>query len=65
VPVGRPAVSLSPRPARKKRFIAGAGIGMAYQALVMIVGFGLRRFYYGDGPARFWFVAVGTQILVI
>jgi len=64
VPVAAGPVSLSPRPARTKRFIAGAGIGYAYQALVMIVGlwftpFLLRRL----GQHDFGLWAVGTQIL--
>lgn len=54
----------TPRPARTRRFIAGAGIGYAYQALVMIVGlwvtpFLLRRL----GQHDFGLWAVGTQIL--
>lgn len=54
----------TPRPARTKRFIAGAGIGYAYQAVVMIVGlwvtpFLLRRL----GQHDFGLWAVGTQIL--
>src|SRR5437899_547488 len=49
---------------RTKRFIEGAGIGYAYQALVMIVGLWLTPFLLRRlGPHDFGLWAVGTQIL--
>ncbi len=57
-------VPLPVKPARTKRFIAGAGIGYAYQALVMIVGLWLTPFLLRHlGQNNFGLWAVGMQIL--
>jgi len=55
---------IAPRPARTKRFIAGAGIGYAYQAVVMIVGLWVTPFLlHRLGQHDFGLWAVATQIL--
>jgi O-antigen/teichoic acid export membrane protein len=55
---------LGPRRARTGRFIAGAGVGYAYQALVMVVGLWFTPFllrHLGQHDFGLW--AVGTQIM--
>ncbi|HLY99229.1 MAG TPA: oligosaccharide flippase family protein [Candidatus Angelobacter sp.] len=64
MPMEAAPVPVPSRPARTKRFIAGAGIGYAYQALVMIVGLWFTPFllrHLGQHDFGLW--AVGTQIL--
>src|SRR5689334_20090413 len=57
-------VSFMPKPARTKRFIAGAGAGYAYQLVVMVVGLWFTPFllrHLGQHDYGLW--AVGMQIL--
>lgn len=57
-------VPLPARPARTKRFIAGAGIGYAYQALIMTAGIWFTPFLLRHlGPHDFGLWSVGMQIL--
>jgi O-antigen/teichoic acid export membrane protein len=64
VPLAAAPAPAASRPARTKRFIAGAGIGYAYQAVVMVVGLWFTPFllrHLGQHDFGLW--AVGTQIL--
>jgi O-antigen/teichoic acid export membrane protein len=54
----------APRHGRTKRFVAGAGIGYAYQAVVMVAGLWFTPFllrHLGQHDYGLW--ALGTQIL--
>src|SRR6266852_7135418 len=57
-------VSFMPKPARTKRFIAGASTGYAYQLMVMVAGLWFTPFllrYLGQHDYGLW--AVGMQVL--